>query len=428
MRLCLVLLLTAATLLPAPAVLAAEGGDDGLRPGIAPEEVPPLPARRAAAPEADAYAPLGIRAGGFILYPSLTVGAGYTSNAAGVAGAGGSGTGTVAPELLLESDWARHAVTLRLRGVYEKFFDDTVSDNPTATVDATGRLDLADGWAVNLAAGYGFREQALSDPDFPSGADRPPGVHELRSSVALSGGAGRVKLTAEGTVDRFIYEDAEVSGIAVDQGYRTNTEFGGRLRLGYEATAALTPFVEGEVTRRAYDRRLDNNNLERSGTGTGVRVGVALDRGPLLAGEVSVGAISEHFEDPALASLHALSFDGSLVWAPTHLVTVSLDGSTSLNPSTNVLSSGSVVYDGSVDLAYAWRRNVTVHGTAAVKDEHFQGIGARDTTYRTGLGATWKLNRTAWLTAGYEHTWFASSDPSRAYQSDAVRMELRLQR
>src|SRR5690606_16719061 len=180
MRLCLVLLLTAAALLPAPAVLAAEGGDDGLRPGIAPEEGPPLPARRAAAPEADAYAPLGIRAGGFILYPSLTVGAGYTSNAAGVAGAGGSGTGTVAPELLLESDWARHAVTLRLRGVYEKFFDDTVSDNPTATVDATGRLDLADGWAVNLAAGYGFREQALSDPDFPSGADRPPGVHELR--------------------------------------------------------------------------------------------------------------------------------------------------------------------------------------------------------------------------------------------------------
>jgi hypothetical protein len=425
MHLRLALFLTAAAL-SAPAALAQEAG--ALRPAIAPaDDAAPPVVRRAPPPQADPYAPLGIRAGGFLLYPSLTIGTGYTSNAAGVAGSHGSGTATVTPELLIQSDWARHEATLKLRGSYETFFDDTTDDNPSAAVDATGRLDLAGGWAVNLAAGYAFREQALSDPDFPLGADKPPGVHELNSSVALSGGAGRVKVTAEGTVDRFIYEDAVSGGVPVDQGYRTNTEFGGRLRLGYEATATLTPFVEGEVTRRVYDRKRDNNNIERAGTGFAGRAGVALDRGPVLTGEIAVGAISENFDDASLATLSALAVDGSLVWSPTELVTVSFDGRTSLAPSTNPASSGSVIHDGALDLAYAWRRNVTLHATGAVKNERFQGVDARETTYQAGLSATWKLNRTAWLTAGYLHEWFDSSDATRNYESDAVRVQLRLQ-
>jgi hypothetical protein len=37
------------------------------------------------------------------------------------------------------------------------------------------------------------------------------------------------------------------------------------------------------------------------------------------------------------------------------------------------------------------------------------------------------MNRTAWLTAGYLHEWLASTDAARDYQSDAVRLELRMQ-
>jgi hypothetical protein len=105
-----------------------------------------------------------------------------------------------------------------------------------------------------------------------------------------------------------------------------------------------------------------------------------------------------------------------------------LDASTTINPNTDPLSSGSVKREASVEVAYAWRDNVTFTGTASVSREQFQGTGEDDLTYDLGLGATWKLNRALWLTATYEHEWYISSDPSTSYTSDAVKLSLKAQR
>jgi hypothetical protein len=84
--------------------------------------------------------------------------------------------------------------------------------------------------------------------------------------------------------------------------------------------------------------------------------------------------------------------------------------------------------EASVEVAYAWRDNVTITGTGSVTNETFQGTGEDDTTYDLGLGATWKLNRALWLTATYEHEWYVSSDPTANYGSDTVKVGLKVQR
>lgn len=412
----------------ASALASASAQTLGLRSGITPEaaekpavvaepeeEVAPPPLRRAI--DDDPYEALGIRAGSFILYPSLTATTGYTTNAAGAAGGTGSGFGRLEPEVFIQSDWARHEATLKLRGNYEKFFDGASADKPSGEIDATVRVDLANEWTADLAASATYDQQNISDPGFPAGADTPPGVIGLSSSAALNGSFGRATFTVEGSADRSIYENATSGGVPVDQGDRTNTVFGGRLRLGYEATASLTPFVEGEIYRRAYDRPIDLGGKQRSSLGLSGRAGVAFDRGPLLKGEIAVGATQEDFDDATLATISVLTVDGSLVWAPTELISVTLDASTALNPSTDVASAGSVVYDGSVGIDYAWRRNFTIGWTAGINHERFQGTNSIDTTYRAGVGATWKINRSLHLTAGYLHEWLASSDPTTDYQS-----------
>ena len=404
-----------------------------LRPGIIPDPLDTAadatpPPRRPPVAADDPYAALGIRAGGFILYPSLTVGGGVTTNASNSAGGAASGFGTVTPELLLQSDWDRHAATLTLRGSYEKFFDGTSPDQPTGSADATARIDFADQWTADLAAGATYDEQSVSDPNFPTAAVKPPGVIGLTSSAALNGSFGRATLTVGGSADRTVYENAMSSGGPIDQGDRTNTIYAARLRAGYDVTPSLTPFVEAEVSRRAYDRPVDDGGKQRSGTGLALRAGVALNRDPLLKGEISVGTTRENFDDPSLAALQALTFDGSLVWAPTRLTTVTFDGTTALNPSTDATSSGSVLYDASVDVAYAWRQNVTIDWTGGIENEHFQGTNEVDSTYRAGLAATWKINRGLQLTAGYVHEWLVSSNPTLPYQSDTVKAELRVQR
>ncbi len=130
----------------------------------------------------------------------------------------------------------------------------------------------------------------------------------------------------------------------------------------------------------------------------------------------------------ALSALSALTVDGSLVWSPTRLYTVTFNAATAFNAGTDVGSSGSVAYSGSVDVAYAWKHNLTVDWTSSLSNETFQGSGRVDTTVKTGLGATWKINRRTWLTGGYSHDWTESTAAGGTYQSDALTVELRLQK
>jgi hypothetical protein len=366
-------------------------------------------------PEDDPFAALGLRAGGFIFLPAVDVTAGYTSNAAGIAGGTASGTWTVAPDLYFKSDWAEHEATLRLRGSYQQFTDGITESQPTATIAATGRVDLPDEWRLDVTAGYNFQNQSVSDPNFPAGVDEAPGVHDLITTAAVTGDFGRFELTVQGAVERTVYENGMAGMVVVDQGDRTNNRYGLSLRAGYEMTPSITPFVEGELAWRVYDRPIDDEGIRRSSQGEAIRAGLAFDRDPFLKGEIAVGARRERFDDASLATLRALTVDGSLVWRPTRLTTVTLNASTGFNPST-------------VELDYAWRRNVTLKANAGVKDEHFQGIDLENRTYSAGLGWVWKLNRTLHLTAGYIHQWLVSSDPAGDYQSDAVSVGLRVQR
>ncbi len=377
--------------------------------------------------EADPYAPPGIRIGSFIYYPAVTVSGGFTSNANKVAGGRGSPSVTISPELLVQSDWARHAATLNLNGSWEHFTDGAAPDNPAGKVAATARIDLADRWNIALAGSYAYSQQQVSDPNFPAGATDNPGVHTLDGSVALNGALGRNEFTFETRAVRSAYDNAQAGDVVIDQHYRDNTLLSGRLRLGYELSPSLTPFVEGQLFERLYDTSLDPNGIARSSDGFAVRAGVAFDASPIWKGELAVGTREEHLDDPALAALRALTVDGSLVWSPTALTTVTTNVSTGFNPSTNAASPGSILYDGSIDLAYAYRRNVTFNLTGSAQYERFVGLDERDWTYSVGAAATWKLNRFMQLRAGYLHEWLQSNVPDMAYTSDSVRLDLRFQ-
>jgi hypothetical protein len=376
----------------------------------------------------DPYAPLGIRAGGFLFLPSVDLSAGYTTNASGIAGGAASGYWLVAPELLFRSDWAQHEATLSMRGSWKNFTDGVTESQPTAAIEATGRIDLPAEWSVDLKAGYDYSRQSVSDPNFPIGVDEAPGVHDLISTAAVNGNLGRIDLTLEGSVGRTIYENGMAGGIVVDQGDRSNTLYGTRVRTAYELTPAFRPFIEGELGWRVYDRPVDDNGIARASTLVAARAGIAYDSGPILKGELAIGVARETFDDPALATLRALTVDGSLAWSPTPLVTVKVDAGTGFNPSDNPLSSGSIAYNAALAVDYAWRRNVTLTWNASLSDERYQGLDLHDRTYSLGFGWVWKLSRVLWLTGDYVHEWLRSSDPASDYESDAVTVGVRWQR
>jgi len=409
---------------------AASAASSGLKPAVAADSTDDSadtqPPPKSTADDSDPYAALGIRAGGFILYPSLTIGAGYTSNAAAAAGGAPSSFGTVTPELLIQSDWDRNAASLDLKGTYQDFFSDSADNDPQASAEATGRLDLPHDWTSDLDALVQYDRETLTDDDNPP--DGPSGVTSITSSVDLTGDIGRAAITLTGIADRTTYEDTTTAGVAIDQSDRNNDVFGAKLRVGYDTNAALTPFVEGEVDRSVFDRELDDHGIARAGTGYSLRGGVSFDNDPVLSGEIALGGRQQTFDDTALTPISAFTVDGDLVWSPSRITTVTFDASTTVNPSTDPASSGSVVHDASLELAYDWRDNITLSGKGEVSREDYQGTGEVDDTYDLGVNAEWKLNRTLSINAGYTHEWLESTDASSNYQSDTVKLELRAQR
>lgn len=375
----------------------------------------------------DPYAALGIRTGSFLLFPSVDLSTGYTSNTTDTKDGGGAWLAIVAPELLIQSDWSRHEAALSLRGSYETYSDDT-RNAPEFDAEATTRLDFADRWHGDFRAAYFYGTESLSDPNLPAGVNESPDVHDFAGSAALSGAFGRHVFTAEVLADRSLYGDAKSGGQTISQRDRNNTLYGGRLRLGYEMTRTFVPFVEAVLTHRVYDQRTDDLGIERASRGDGLRAGFAFDRSPVSSGELALGYLRETFDDSSLDTLSAFTVDGLLVWAPTRLTTVTTAVLSSIEPTTDPASSGSVVYDAGVDVAYAWRPNVVLAGAAGARYEGFQGTDQVDWTYELGLAATWRINRSAELALGYVHEWRESTDRSNNYDSDTVRLDLRVKR
>ncbi len=378
---------------------------------------------RRTSPVIDPYEPLGLGAGTFSAFPALTVGVDAATNDGG---GGASASVSVTPELTLRSNWSRHQATFDVRGTYRRPLTGGQSAMDAAA-NAALRLDLADQWTADFAAGYGYDQQSATDPDTPGGLDARPGIHAFSGSAGLAGGAGRVQTALTATVERTVYENGRSGGASVDQGYRTNTRAQVTGRLGLR-TGVVTPFVEASLARRQYDRVLDNNGLRRSVTELAAVGGLSFAHGERLSGEASTGWLQAWVDDPALADVGTWTADGSLVWAASPLTTVTAGFATSLSPTTSASSSGTLRREATTGIAYAWRPNVTLTADAAAALVDYLGRGRRDTELRLGLGAAWRPNRLAEISARYEHERVASTNAGSSYGDHAVRLQMRLQR
>ena len=86
-----------------------------------PVELGPIrqPKKRKAHTEPDdPYAPLGVEAGAFTLYPAIELIGGHDTNPGRSADGNGAWLYTVAPELQAQSNWSRHELKADLRGSY----------------------------------------------------------------------------------------------------------------------------------------------------------------------------------------------------------------------------------------------------------------------------------------------------------------------
>src|SRR6266850_2018356 len=102
--------------------------------------------------------PIGVQIGAFTLRPALEMTGASDTNPARTASASPpiipSWYAVMAPELLINSNWARHELTANLRGSFTSYEETKNLNRPDADLKVNGRIDVTTTTRIDLEARY----------------------------------------------------------------------------------------------------------------------------------------------------------------------------------------------------------------------------------------------------------------------------------
>ena len=412
--------------------LAGPTGEEPVGPPLAgPLPQPPaMPvAVRRREEEADPFEPTGIALGTLNIRPAVEIGVSATDNVGDSSDDEESAVGfVVAPELSVISEDERYSIEAEVRGE-AIIYGEEEFDERDAEARIRARYDIARRTSVEADIGYFYELDSYSDPETPDAAIERPAVHEFDASLGLTQRFGRFALSVAGEAERQIHEDVPLAGggtAARDE--LDNTVYGIRSRASYEASGALTPYVEAAFGRREFDRETDDSGFERSSLWGELRGGLVFDFGSKLSGDVALGYRHEDIEDERLEDLNALVASASILWSPRRLTEVRLDFSTEAQPTSIADASASIVYSGELTIARRSTSRLRLETGVAVEYETFVGADFWDFTYGGFAGASYAFSRTASLEGRYIYERTESDAAESESDEHAVTVRLRLQR
>ncbi|MBP2550060.1 hypothetical protein J2858_002993 [Neorhizobium galegae] len=360
----------------------------------------------------------GIRLGTFTLRPTINQSLNSETTTSGGIKSTRSYLATTANGTLT-SDWARHQLTVTGEGTYERNVGGRGSTDPEGRLDADLRLDLSGNTTGHITGGYAFEREDTGDPNAVSGATTQAGVNRYSAGASLERDFGVLRGTAAIDAARTTYGTARLSdGSSLSLSDRDRTAVEGRLRLGYELSPALIPFIDARLGRAVYDATRDASGYERSSISYGGRGGLQFDFGEKLRGEFGIGYATVNYEDARLAALNAVTLDGTVFWSPHRGTDVDLGLRTTLQDATTAGASGWSEYQLSAGLTHQILNDLTGRLTASATRRDFP-TAADETDWQAGAGLIWSVNRYFDVTAniGYEHTANAGGADSNLWRA-----------
>lgn len=347
-----------------------------------------------------AYDPLGIRAGGFTAFPRLQSGVVHDNNIFAAEGDRQPATTLrLTPEIVVRSNWSRHAFETRARAEIDRNLDFDSENTTDWSLGGAGRLDIVRGGDITLAAGYARDHEARTAPGAGPAARRPIAFDLASASLAATRTRGRLRLRADAAVLRYDYRDGlSDAGVIIDQDGRDRTVARLTGRADYALSPATALFVQ--VARDDRDYRTVAGSPERSSSGHEALAGVDFELGALIRGEVAAGYIRQDFRDAAYGDFDGVGGRARLSWFPTQLTTLTATTARTVEDIGVIGSAGALHTDVSISVDHELLRNLILTAEATWSEDGYNGLDRTDSRFTAGSSAIYRLNRRCGLTAG----------------------------
>ena len=397
---------------------------------VAADPLPDAPLqRRRVVPEETPFDPIGVQVGAFNFKPAIELTGGYDNNPARTAVATPSWYSVVAPELKFNSNWARHEFTGDLRGTYSSYEQDSSQNRPTVDSKLNGRVDVTRDTRIDLETKFLVGTDSPGSPNIQAGLAKLPIFTTWGGTAGLGHRFNRVDVSLKGGAERTVYQQSVFTdGSTASNEDRDYNRYNTQLRGSYEATPGVKPFVEVGADRRVHDLNVDFFGFQRNSTGGYVKGGSTFEFSRILTGDIAVGWLERHYQDPTLLKIAGLTVDGTLTWVASALTTAKLIAITRADKSRVPGVSGVFTREVTLQVDHAFRRWLIATGKFIYGNDNYIGSDRDDNRYSASAAITYKLARELWLKTEYRHDWLRSSVSGSNYDADVVLFTLRAQR
>lgn len=403
--------------------------------------VPGQPQRRRLKADDDAFGAVGDYAGSFLIKGGLELSTGYDTNPARLQKPVGSPVYVVAPDLLVMSDWERHALVADLRGSFSGYTNNMPAtidglpspspveiDRPDFTGHVDGRFDVDRDLKLTSQLRLRLATDNPGSPNVQAGLQKYPVYASYGGTFGFDQTFNRFQVAAGATIDRTAYTESKLTdGSTFSNDDRNFNQYGGVGRFSYDLKPGLKPFVEIEGDNRVHDRAADRNGYLRDSNGGYAKVGSSFEFSRILTGEISIGYSARNYVDPRLSQLSGFLTAGSLIWNASGLTTVKFNTDTQIAETTIPGSSGVLVHTYAAEVDHDFRRWLTAIGKFTYGTYDYQGQNRNDKTYSLEGNLIYKLNRNVWIKGTLRHDILDSNQPGSSSQGTVAMLGVRLQ-
>jgi hypothetical protein len=413
----------------------ATTGSFAQAPGAPPVELGPIrklpPKRKAHTEPDDPYAPLGVHVGAFTLFPAIEFIGGYDTNPARTAGGTGASLYSIAPELLVQSNWSRHELKAELRGSYTGYSPDETPtlSRPNFNGKIDGRIDVTRDTRVDLETRLLVSTDNPGSPNLQAGLAKLPIFTTIGASAGLGQTFSRFDLAAKGDFDRTIYQNSTLTDGSIDSNDDRNyNQYGGTLRGSYELSPGVKPYVEVGADTRVHDLNADFFDYQRDSKGLTGLAGSTFRLANVLTGDVGIGYGTRSYEDPRLERINGVLGNASLIWTANALTTVKFTAASTVGESTVPGVSGQLSRDVGLQVDHSLRRWLIATIKLGFGVDDYVGMDREDRRLSAGAGLTYKINRSVQIKGEFQQNWLHSNVAGTDYTSSVFLLGIRFQR
>lgn len=370
------------------------------------------------------YEAVGIPAGGFNIFPSVSADATYDDNIYATQNGAISDTiFHVAPQLVVKSNWDRHELDLTAHGLFNEYATHSTEDTTDYGVAANGRLDMLR--SSNLFAGGSFDRETepRTSPDSPAAAATPVQYDLGQANFGGVWELSRLRLKGQVSYSDYDYfNTTTTSGAFLLQKDRNYDEWQENGRADYALSPELSLYATGTVNQIQYVLKPPVAQFNRDSNGYDIAAGASFDVTRLIRGEAEFGYMQQDYAYTAFKSTPGFYYKLGVDWFPTQLTTVNVTGARTIGEAVDIAASGYIGTTIALQIDHELLRNVILTAQGSFVQDDYQQADRTDKIGTAGVAATYLLNQHMGLRLAYAFDKLDSSGAQKIASFDDNRL------